>query len=488
MPTQSNSNMKFYNHIITYIFICFSALLSAQTIQKTTEGNYIILLPDGNYEDYNAQNKAHREMMSKYQKREKELTNGDEKKNKAKDKQSETKDKKDNKKEEKDKNALVSALKKAHDKEKLLGEAADDATRNKIKAEYDWKKFIASSPEKKKQKEAIRLENWYKEQKEVEKEALKNFKIAAKETAELRKKGEKINLSLTDFPPYLLAKIEKVNAEKKENNNQSEEVIIAKIETKPKKENKKEDKKADKKTEPKIKEDKNTDNKRKEKETKKEDKKEKEVIAAEKKKEEPKKKVIVNDDDDETEEIIPERKLRTLKPEDNVVLNPPPSPCEIAFDGVDEFTKSKRIETESKVIFKHTDDVMLKFYEKNDFLTCSVSLSANEKGFKHLNFVFVFNSDNVQNTYGVLEKEKVITLRFLDGEYLFLANSKTDRGFVDPIKKTTIYKAIVPINPSQQKTLASAEIDQIRVLWGTGTDDYDIYDLDFFANLMRCIN
>lgn len=93
----------------------------------------------------------------------------------------------------------------------------------------------------------------------------------------------------------------------------------------------------------------------------------------------------------------------------------------------------------------------------------------------------------MQNTYGVLEKDFVITLRFLDGEQMPLFNSKTDRGQVDFLKKTTLYKAVIALTETQDKKLFNGEVDQIRVLWGTGTDDYPIYDLDFFSNLMNCI-
>ena len=558
-------------------FSFFIFYLSAQTVGKSDDGSFYILMPDGSYNDYDAKNKEHKKLMSDYEKKlktdkEKAITS------EAKD----DKSKKGNDKKVREKEIIIADAYKAIEKEKVFGKTADNAIRSRVKAEYDWKKLLFSSPEKKKTREAERLENWYKEQKDIEKNALSEFKKAVKESDRARKTLYKNGESVLQLSHYQLFEAEKIEfkpsaeeenivikekkkeAEKKKKKETDELADEAKLtDAKKAKEKKKKEDNSDDKQEKegkkiaekqkeeakkKLKEEekkvadeaKIVDAKKKSDKNKKEDnddekqskadkklvekqkeeakkklKEEEKFAAARKKKEKFEKDVDeANEEEKEkreqktdkkkktdvakTEEKTPkkkqnesepevEKKALKLKPEDNVILNPPFPACEIAFNGVDEFTNIKRLETAKQDLFKHTDEIMLKYYEKNDFLTCQVSASRSDKGYKYLNFFFTFNSDNVQNTYGVLEKDQVVTLRFLDGETMPMFNSKTDRGFVDPMKKTTTYKAIVVVNANQEKKLFNGEIDQIRVLWGTGTDDYAIYDLDFFANILNCV-
>ena len=594
--------MKQYTIFFFLLFSLFITPLLAQTIGKSDDGSFYILMPDGSYNDYDAKNKEHKQLMANYEKRLK----GENEKGAKVDKKAH------------EKATVIAAAYKAIDKEKVFGESADNAIRSRVKAEYDWKKFIASNPDKKNSRDAERLENWYKEQKDVEKNARSEFKKAVKESDDARRTLFKNGENISQLSHYQLFEAEGVKIEenndivikekekkkkelaeakkkkesddenakaeakkeakklaeakkKKAENSDDDEKLMEKKEAEAKKEAKKlaetkkkkaensdddeklmEKKEAEAKKEAKKlaeakkkKEAENSDDdeklvEKKEAEAKKEAKK---LAEAKKKKEaeklaekkETKKKEVAEtktkkendegEDDNESKQIaekkakeIKEKKLAEdkknkgkivknegkvlgneqnepeiekkalkLKTEDNVILNPPYPECEIAFNGKDEFTNLKRIETAKQILFKHTDEIMLKYYEKNDFLTCEVSASRSDKGYKYLNFLFTFNSDNVQNTYGVLEKDQVITLRFLDGETMPMFNTKTDRGFVDVMKKTTSYKAVVLVNSNQEKKLFNGEIDQIRVLWGTGTDDYAVYDLDFFINILNCV-
>ena len=561
----------FHFSLFVFYFLFFANSLSAQTVGKSDDGSFYILMPDGSYNDYDAKNKEHKKLMSDYEKKlktdkEKAITS------EAKD----DKSKKGNDKKAREKEIIIADAYKAIEKEKVFGKTADNAIRSRVKAEYDWKKLLFSSPEKKKTREAERLENWYKEQKDIEKNALSEFKKAVKESDRARKTLYKNGESVLQLSHYQLFEAEKIEfkpsaeeenivikekkkeeekknkkrtdkladeakltdakkkKEKNESNDEKQKEVDKKLVEKQKEEAKKKlkeeekkvadeakivdakkkldkNKKEDNDDEKQSKVDKKLVEKQKE-EAKKKLKEEEKFAAARKKKEkfekdvdeEEKEKVEQKTDKKKktdvakTEEKTPkkkqnesepevEKKALKLKSEDNVILNPPFPACEIAFNGVDEFTNVKRLETAKQDLFKHTDEIMLKYYEKNDFLTCQVSASRSDKGYKYLNFFFTFNSDNVQNTYGVLEKDQVITLRFLDGETMPMFNSKTDRGFVDPMKKTTTYKAIIVVNANQEKKLFNGEIDQIRVLWGTGTDDYAIYDLDFFANILNCV-
>lgn len=178
--------------------------------------------------------------------------------------------------------------------------------------------------------------------------------------------------------------------------------------------------------------------------------------------------------------------FKKLAPENDVMLYPPTPPCASIVETIDDFTKKKRRESLPVLLFQYTDEVMKKYYEGEDFITCWASLSSLETGYKYINLDFKLASDNVSSSYGWLEKDNHLIIKFLDGTTLTLFNSKTDRGTVDNVNRVTSYRGIFPIGSGEEKLLLKGEVDAIRLAWSTGTEDYEIYDIDFFTNLLKC--
>ncbi len=208
--------MKQYTIFFSLLFSLFVTPLLAQTIGKSDDGSFYILMPDGSYNDYDAKNKEHKQLMANYEKKLKGENGKGEKVDKKADKKAH------------EKATVIAAAYKAIDKEKVFGESADNAIRSRVKAEYDWKKFIASNPDKKNSRDAERLENWYKEQKDVEKNARSEFKKAVKESDDARRTLFKNGENISQLSHYQLFEAEGVKIE--ENN----DIVIKEKEQKKK--------------------------------------------------------------------------------------------------------------------------------------------------------------------------------------------------------------------------------------------------------------
>ena len=180
-------------------------------------------------------------------------------------------------------------------------------------------------------------------------------------------------------------------------------------------------------------------------------------------------------------------KIIRLKSADDVMQNPPEVDCNVLFEGKDDFSGKYRKELSPVTVFSYTDVSMKKFYEKDDFLTCESYFSVIENSYKYLTFQFTMASENVQSSYGWLEKDNLIQIRFLDGSTLNLYNSRTDRGTVNTVNHSTSYRAYCIIGSREEKMLLAQEADAIRVQWSTGTEDYEIFDVDIFADQLRCL-
>ncbi len=182
------------------------------------------------------------------------------------------------------------------------------------------------------------------------------------------------------------------------------------------------------------------------------------------------------------------KKFRKYNPEEDVMYFPPLAACGFAFNGFDEFTGKTRVELESKVLFAETSERLRKHFVDRDYLTCRANLTAISGGVRYIDMEFIIASELAQREFGILEKGAMMSIRMIDGTTVKLFNRKTDIGLIDPGSKTTTYRGKFVLSSRDEKDLSKNEIDKIRVVWSTGFEDYEIFEVDFFINQIRCMN
>ncbi len=171
----------------------------------------------------------------------------------------------------------------------------------------------------------------------------------------------------------------------------------------------------------------------------------------------------------------------------DVINNPPSKKCQIAFQGIDSFSGKKRKDLSPALFFSHTDSRMQKFFLDKDMLECNAYLSAIGGGNVFLSLNITIATETAKTSYGSIEKGSLLSLKLLNGENINMTNNQTDPGFLDPIAKTTTYKVTYMIPTQHVKTLQKNEIDLVRIVWGTGYEDYEIYETDFIMEQMTCL-
>ncbi len=172
----------------------------------------------------------------------------------------------------------------------------------------------------------------------------------------------------------------------------------------------------------------------------------------------------------------------------DVTLHPPIVPCRVAFDSTDAFTGKRKKESSPILFFTQTDDVLKKMMKDKDFITCYISATRVEGGLSFLNINFIIQSKETQKVFGFLDKGSPISFRLMNGRTLNFTNSKTDIGSVDFLKNTTTFQASVQLYGNDIKALTASELDQVRVAWSAGSDDYEIYDVNVLKNLLKCLD
>lgn len=175
-------------------------------------------------------------------------------------------------------------------------------------------------------------------------------------------------------------------------------------------------------------------------------------------------------------------------PKEDVMINSPSnSNCNLAFDGIDNFTGKKKQETMPVVLFAHTDDFMRATMKNKDFVTCEATATRVEGSRTvYINLTITIQSKDAQRTFGFLDRGAMIIFRFINGKRVSLATNKTDIGAVDVDKGTTTFRAQLAILETVE--LTASELDAVRVSWSIGYEDYEIFDMEVLRNLFKCLD
>jgi len=181
------------------------------------------------------------------------------------------------------------------------------------------------------------------------------------------------------------------------------------------------------------------------------------------------------------------RKLVTYNPKNDVMINPPSIDCNLSFDGVDEFTGNRRKDVGKQLFFTYTPDRFKPYFKGRNYITCHGYLSKISDAGIILNLEFVILTEQAAREFGALEMGSSMTIRGINGNRISLTNKKTSIGMANSLDKTTTYKAQYVINSGDAKSLKKTEIDKIRVIWGTGYEDYEIYEVDFLIDQFKCL-
>lgn len=163
-----------------------------------------------------------------------------------------------------------------------------------------------------------------------------------------------------------------------------------------------------------------------------------------------------------------------------------PYVCQPALDTIDRETGRSRIELPASIVFTHTDADLRPFLKDKELITCRGHVWRTGP-YVYLNLEFQISSSHSQNNFGVLQEGSLVRVKLLNGDFISLYNLKSDRGHIDPYTGNTVFSGQYALGKEEIKKLKSGELDKIRVLWGTGYEDYDVANMDFFANQLGCL-
>ena len=183
----------------------------------------------------------------------------------------------------------------------------------------------------------------------------------------------------------------------------------------------------------------------------------------------------------------PKSAYAAYSPSKDVILNPPKYECNIKIDEVDEFTGRRRKTTESELLFTYTRDEIRPYYKDREHTICNANVTSMGGGIYVFSLEIAIASRTAEQEYGGILSSATLMVVLLDGTTISMINNRTDRGKYDAVRDVHTFQGNYQIPPKQVKEIMEGELDKIRVVWEKGYDTYDIYEMDFLKNHLKCL-
>ncbi len=160
--------------------------------------------------------------------------------------------------------------------------------------------------------------------------------------------------------------------------------------------------------------------------------------------------------------------------------------CEIIFDGYDKIIDANKKVVKPEFLFGYTRPRLKSSFKNDDYLTCMASVS--KVGRKYfLTLEIRIKSKTALRTYGSLLQNETIVLETVKGEKFYGKSINTDSGTIEAYSGHTIYKGIYNFSRGDINDLKNNYLDHIGILWTSGFEQYDIYNVDLLKNQIRCL-
>ena len=161
--------------------------------------------------------------------------------------------------------------------------------------------------------------------------------------------------------------------------------------------------------------------------------------------------------------------------------------CNFEFNEFDPITQKVKRGLAKRFFFSYTEDILKEYMQGEDYLVCTGGL-IDIQGIIALGIEFIIDSPQARYEYGSIGTNAQLILQLIDGEIITLLSEQSDSGRVNRSTDKTEFSTVFLINPREEKTLRKTEISAVRMVWGTGYEDYDVNEIDFLIDQFQCID
>lgn len=149
---------------------------------------------------------------------------------------------------------------------------------------------------------------------------------------------------------------------------------------------------------------------------------------------------------------------------------------------------SVQTDIQPPLLFSFTATKLNELFPKRDMISGYGILNSGRGGLISFEMEYVFTIPNAGTQFGPLTNGSVLEIRLLNGEKIRLFNSVYDGGIWQAKTQSYHYRGKYSIGARDAKTLEKAEVVEVSVGWTKLIMDFEVFELDFFINQLRCLN
>ncbi len=167
-------------------------------------------------------------------------------------------------------------------------------------------------------------------------------------------------------------------------------------------------------------------------------------------------------------------------------FNPPARDCAVVEEGVDEFTQKRRRALGEFEFFTYTSP-QLRPVLKDKSLITAIGRFVSTGDNLSLEVSYRIRSQYANQEFGVLARGSELGIKLVGGGEVTLRNAELERGSYDPVDKVYIFNGRYSVSSTSEKALRRELVDKVRVVWGSGFEDYPVYDVAVLAQQLKCL-
>ena len=159
--------------------------------------------------------------------------------------------------------------------------------------------------------------------------------------------------------------------------------------------------------------------------------------------------------------------------------------CSFARD--EKINKVRITETNAEPFYTFTPEKLKNYFKEKELMDVYTSVIRKGKEYFFHITIKITSKDAAKN-YGHLSKESMMRVQFITGNSINLYCSEDVYGGIETYTGNIVFKAEYIINNENVKMLSKFPIDKVGIMWTSGFETYDIYNVDLIMNHLTCLN
>ena len=158
--------------------------------------------------------------------------------------------------------------------------------------------------------------------------------------------------------------------------------------------------------------------------------------------------------------------------------------CNILRD--EKIQKTRFLETGQTVLLTYTPEKLKSYFKLKDLMQISSSVYKEGKHYFLKLYIKIISKDAAKN-YGIIQRSNLLKISLISGKTIH-SNALADAmPSIENYTGHTYYQVLYPLTTDDIGALEKIPLDTLGMMWSSGFESYDIYDVDVLMQQINCI-